>query len=227
VASQADDPSIGGVATASSHFDAAHSAPRENAIVTSLQNGFVRVFPTDVMTLKSTPAKAATPTMDIAYEVGWSGTTYHGDKSARDFVGIKIDFNLEMHLPDAPQAKRCPPTPPRPWEHPAAEAPGALCPLAFELEVKPPQHFTVSYDELAPEFRTDAVLGGPSDDQVYEVMAAKAFDQLSTKVMAEFFQKKAGLGKVTGPNGAGSAGSDDDTSDTDAPDAPVPTGTSL
>jgi hypothetical protein len=229
LASQEDEPSVGGVATASGHFDAKHSAPRESAIVTSLQNGFVDVFPSDVLRLEQAPAKstgkAALPTMDIAYEVGWSGTTYHGDKSSRDFVGIKIDFDVKMRVPNAPAAKRCPPTKPQPWEHPAPEAPGALCPLQFSLSVKPPEHFTVSYDELLPEFRTNAILGGPSDEQVYEVMAARAFDQLATKVMAVFFAHRPEHKAKPPPSNA--APSDDDSPDTDPTDTPDPSGTSL
>ncbi len=74
--------------------------------------------------------------------------------------------------------------------------------LKLKFKVLPPQQFTVSYDTFTnPSFGAaikDASQG-PSDSLVYEVMALRAFDELSSKVQDEFFvaEKPAETAKET------------------------------
>jgi hypothetical protein len=102
-----------------------------------------------------------------------------------------------------------------------------LCPLKFALEVVPPEHFSVSYDMENPAFRSHDVLGGPSDDQVYDVMAARAFDQLATKLAGVFFKPGTPRATIPSDEGTEDTDSDDDDSDTDDDEAPAKHGTDL
>jgi hypothetical protein len=174
------------------HFDLAHSTPREANIVKGLQAGFSAIFPADIMTidqgrritveptpaaaaLPKTPAKGAkakkapepppkpvwtlgdltAPTLELQYRVGWTGDVYSEEKSERRFVGIVIDFDVSMRIPDEPET------------------------FDFSLQVEPPDHFTVRYS---------SGIGGPTEGQVYDEMAQRAFDQLTDKLRAVFFR---------------------------------------
>jgi hypothetical protein len=178
----------GTVAAASSHFSEARSVTREAAIVTVLQQAFGKIFPSDVLNLAqgerrsdATPkgATVSEPTIDIDYEVGWSGSTYSSETSGREFVGIKIDFQAAMRLPGEPEKEA----------------------LRFKLAVEPPEHFTVNYSSpfIDKSFLEKA---GPTDTTVYEVMASRAFDQLSQKLRGVFFKEGStafgGTGSATG-----------------------------
>jgi hypothetical protein len=177
-------PGIGGagtVAAASSHFSEERSVKREAAIVTALQQAFGKIFPSDVLNLEqgerrseATPkgAMVGEPTIDIDYEVGWSGSTYSSEKSGREFVGIRVDFQAAMRLPGEPEKEA----------------------LRFKLAVEPPEHFTVNYSSPFID-RTLLESAGPSDTTVYEVMASRAFEQLSAKLRGVFFKEEgAGYG---------------------------------
>ena len=61
--------------------------------------------------------------------------------------------------------------------------PGETEKLEFDLGVQPPDHFTVDYQN--PLY---GIGGGPSEGRVYDVMAARAFDQLSDKMRRVFFK---------------------------------------
>ncbi|HEX7600000.1 MAG TPA: hypothetical protein VF316_00265, partial [Polyangiaceae bacterium] len=67
--------------------------------------------------------------------------------------------------------------------------------MRFKLSVLPPDRFTVDYstfsDPLYGSALTGAAGGGPSDTAVYDVMALRAFDQLSTKMEQVFFPGSA------------------------------------
>lgn len=187
----------GSVAAASSHFSEERSGTREGAIVKVLQQSFATIFPADVLPLKEGERRSeasnkntpvTTPTIEIDYEVGWSGATYTSEKSGREFVGIKIDFQTAMRLPGEPDKET----------------------LRFKLKVEPPEHFTVNYQALG-NFLDTSYLNktGPSDSTVYEVMAARAFDQLSTQLKSVFFKEdsdafgNAASGKIpAAPKGA-------------------------
>lgn len=162
-------------ADASSHFGAKSAAARENAVITALQKGFGAVFPTDVLPLTlgeelnpDDPSLPATskPSVFVDYTVGWSGSTYSDPKEGRHFVGVVFDFDVLMNVPGHAQV------------------------LELKFKVLPPQTFTVRYDTFTnPAFGAaiDAARQGPSDSLVYEVMALRAFDELSSRVHDEFF----------------------------------------
>lgn len=191
-----------GVAAASSHFSEERSSTREAAIVKVLQESFATIFPADILPLregerrseasdKNTPV--TTPTIEIDYEVGWSGATYTSEKSGREFVGIKIDFQTAMRLPSEPDKET----------------------LRFKLRVEPPEHFTVNYQALSNFLDTKYLNNtGPSDSTVYEVMAARAFDQLSSQLKGVFFKEdssafgNSAAGKIPAVPKRGAAGDD-------------------
>jgi hypothetical protein len=164
-----------GLALASAHFEPADAASREGAVIAAMQKGFGTVFPTDVLPLEKgtdlDPNDTSLPgtskaSVFVDYTVGWSGATYTNSRENRQFVGIVFDFDVVMTIPNN----------------------GKLLKLKFK--VLPPKEFTVSYDTFSnPAFGAaikDASQG-PSDSLVYEVMALRAFDELSSKVQDQFF----------------------------------------
>jgi len=165
------------VAAVSPHFTASAGQAREGAIVDSLQGAFGGVFPQDILKLEKgerrgddTPRGAAAirvPTLDIDYKVGWSGATYGSADSNRKFVGIEFDFDVLMRIPGE-----------------AADAG-----LEFALKVAPPEHFTVRYSSTTSKYlaKNPLLKDKPSDSLVYDVMAAKAFEQLSDGLRGVFF----------------------------------------
>jgi hypothetical protein len=181
----------GEAALASSHFEPSDAAKREGAVIDAMQKGFGGVFPTDVLPLtkgedlvandKSIPGTSKASVF-VDYTVGWSGATYTNSRENRQFVGIVFEFDVLMTIPNN----------------------GKLLKLKFK--VMPPNEFTVSYDTFTnPAFGAaikDATQG-PSDSLVYEVMALRAFDELSTKIQDEFFvaERPAEGGKPQAPKG--------------------------
>lgn len=169
-------------ADASSHFEPKDAATREAAVISALQKGFGTVFPTDVLPLTqgeelnpddlSIPGTNK-PSVFVDYTVGWSGSTYSDPKEGRHFVGIVFEFDVIMTIPND----------------------GKL--LRLKFKVLPPESFTVNYDTFnnaAFGAAINAANQGPSDSLVYEVMALRAFDELSSRVHDEFFvaeEKKA------------------------------------
>jgi hypothetical protein len=162
-------------ASASSHFEPEDATTREGAVIAAMQKGFGGVFPTDVLPLTkgddldpndmSIPATTK-PSIFVDYTVGWSGATYSDPKEGKKFVGIVFDFDVLMTIPNS----------------------GKLLKLKFK--VQPPDTFTVSYDTFSNPSFGDAINNakqGPSDSLVYEVMALRAFDELSQKIQNEFF----------------------------------------
>jgi hypothetical protein len=181
----------GEAAMASIHFEPADAAKREGAVIDAMQKGFGGVFPTDVLPLtkgddldpndKSIPGTSKASVF-VDYTVGWSGATYTNSRENRQFVGIVFEFDVLMTIPNN----------------------GKLLKLKFK--VMPPNEFTVSYDTFTnPAFGAaikDATQG-PSDSLVYEVMALRAFDELSTKVQDEFFvAERPAEGAKAQPKGA-------------------------
>ena len=162
-------------ASATSHFEPKDATNREGAVIAAMQKGFARVFPTDVLALTqgedlnpddTTVPDTTKPAIFVDYTVGWSGSTYTDPKEGRQFVGIVFDFDVSMTVP------------------------GSAAVLEFKLKVVPPKTFTVSYNSFSnPSFGAaikDAS-GGPSDSLVYEVMALRAFDQVSQKMQDQLF----------------------------------------
>ncbi len=201
----------GDVAAASSNFDAESMRSREETMVKALQGAFASVFPADVLSLKlgdplpekdRTIPESTKPVIYVDYEVGWSGDTYVNKTETRRFVGIKIAFDTVMKTPNFDKS------------------------MAFKLTVLPPDRFTVSYDTFSDPLYGSALRdsSGPADTQVYDIMALRAFDQLSTKLSEVFFQVappkggaaaapggKPGTGTGTGTGtGSGSKYDDDD-----------------
>ncbi|WP_146653632.1 hypothetical protein [Labilithrix luteola] len=176
-------PARGGGAEVSKHFDEAQSTPRERAAVRALASGFGRVFGADMIPVvfgapfeAKELASPAVPTMFVAYDIGWSGATYVGRDSGRRFVGVVVKFDVTLKVPGDPRA------------------------VHFTLRVEPPEAFSVDYASWDPSLRAAASASSerPEDARVYDVMALRAFDQLSAKLESML---------VLAPNGEGSPGS--------------------
>ena len=205
----ASEDDTAGLAMVSDHFEVDDNQKREETMVAALGRAFATVFPADVLPLKlgdplpekdKMPATVSLPTIIVDYEVGWSGDTYVNKSESRRFVGIKISFDTLMQLPSYDKT------------------------MKFKLSVLPPDRFTVDYSTFSDPLYGSALAGtagggGPSDTAVYDVMALRAFDQLSTKMEQVFFREapkaaplpKGGLGKGTGKSGTlGGADQDDD-----------------
>lgn len=201
-----DGPARGGNAQVSSHFTATQAVTRETAVVRALEKGFRQVFPADILPLKrgddTKVADGSAPAITVDYEVGWSGTTYVGRDSGRRFVGIMVRFDVGVKVPNETRS------------------------LAFAMRVEPPESFTVDYTKWDSSFRSamgksygTSPTGGPTDSQVYDVMALRAFDQLSTKMKNAFFDAETastkGYGAAVPKKPALKRAADDDDDDTD------------
>lgn len=165
----------------SPHFTPAVCEPRERYITEVLQRGFAAVFPNDVMRLEhfgrttlQAPPDTAHGTIDVAYTVRPSGTTYVDDVTGRQFVGIYNDFVVRMSIPGTTQTHN------------------------FLLGVEPPQTFSVSYDN------SFGGAMGPSDGAVYSTMAQRAFEQLGQALPQHFFRPESpAYQQATGRGAAG------------------------
>jgi len=158
----------GGVVPISGHFDDASSAPRESAIVQSLQEAFSTIFPADILKLEQGPrldrdaGALQQPVIDIHYDVQPSGDTYTSEQTGKNFVGIKVKFAVSMRLPKDTDD------------------------LSFVLEVEPPERFTVGPSPL-DRYGIDSY-SGPDAGRVYHAMATNAFAQLDSKLRKVFFK---------------------------------------
>ena len=161
---------------------------------------------------------ANSPAMLLKYKIDWSGTTYSSQQTHRMFVGILSDFDVSMAIPNVPLGRTCPARAGSP------NAAGTVCPLAFKLTVRPPKEFDVQSSSF---INKDAV--SAPDDLVYEVMAARAYDELSEKLQGAFFGgnvlvKSVGGGQkatTTRPSPTGTS------STATAPTGTAPTGANL
>jgi hypothetical protein len=151
-------------------FTPERSESREETVTRVLQRGFAAVFPNDVMTLEHAgrrPESAPEGTLvdptraeiEVRYLVRPSGSVYESSTSERVFVGIFVDFFVQMRVPNSTQA------------------------FSFVLEVEPPEHFTVT--TYGGAYGQDSEL---SDGAVYDEMARRAFDQLSSRMGLVFFR---------------------------------------
>jgi len=160
----------GGIAPVAPHFTPERSERRENGITTTLQRGFAPIFPEDVMQLSHAgrigPAQQAEaiaePTFDVSYTIRPSGAVYTSDSSSRGFVGVHVDFHIQMRIPDSGET----------W--------------GIDTSVEPPEHFTVtSYDRLGFDPNGDSAY---QDGLVYSVMGNRAFDGLGNQLSLAFFR---------------------------------------
>lgn len=157
------------VAAVAPHFNAAANDLRQTTIVSNLQSGFEQVFPNEMVVLSTTAAAENVPSIDVAYTVGPSAMVYELDNSSRVYSGIMVTFDVSMSVPEFSET------------------------LAFTLEVEPPQTFQVQdygygYGGGYDPYATDPYGGGSiSDTTVYNTMASRAFDQLSTRINQSFF----------------------------------------
>lgn len=158
----------GGIVPISGHFDENSSAPRESAIVHSMQDAFSTIFPADILKLEqgkrldADAGELAQPVIDIHYDVRPSGDTYTSEQTGKNFVGIKVTFAVSMRLPKTEQG------------------------LTFVLEVEPPDRFTVGPSSLDRYGVGDYT--GPDAGRVYHAMATNAFAQLDNKLRKVFFK---------------------------------------
>ena len=156
--------------------------PRENQITEVLQQGFATVFPNDIVSMahagRILPGVVSpVPTVDIAYEIRPSGTTFTDEQNGSEFVGIHVTFDVSMHIPDDPTTH------------------------AFSVGVEPPNHFTVSYQDYG------GGAGGPSDGAVYSTMSRLAFERLGSSVTMAFFRPGTeAFNLAAGQGGDGPAG---------------------
>lgn len=154
---------------ASEHFHNNSAAPREARIVAGLQAAFRTIFANDVLNLQA-HADPRLPMLDIAYQIAPSGMIYVSEENnEKAFVGLVARFRAALKVEE----------PADPWR--------------FEMEVVPPDHFTVNYD-LPP----GAVASGPPESRVYAVMAERAFDELAVKIRAAFFRPDSAAFKRKG-----------------------------
>ncbi|HJL16700.1 MAG TPA: hypothetical protein RMH99_13640 [Sandaracinaceae bacterium LLY-WYZ-13_1] len=160
----------GGIAPVAPHFTPARSESRERHITEVLQRGFSPIFPSDVMQLthagRIAPAQQGEaitqPTFDVSYSIRPSGSVYTSDTSNRGFVGIHVDFHIQMRIPDSAET------------------------FGFDVNVEPPEHFTVtSYDTLGFDPNGDSAY---QDGLVYSVMGNRAFDNLGNQLALTFFR---------------------------------------
>jgi hypothetical protein len=152
------------VAPIAPSFTTERCQAREQRIIEQLGKGFKGVSG-EILTLsrgkrvsKNENGKLARPTLAIHYIVKPSDMMYKDDNATRAFVGITIDFTLDLSVPDA----------------------GAPMHLAFSVE--PPQRFTVqtrSNSKSRPRLE---------DSSVYETMATEAFLRLDERLAATFFK---------------------------------------
>ena len=148
------------MAPAARHFGSDSAAPREQRIVSELARGFKAIFPSDVLEVKSQYAESGRqPSIQIAYQIASSGTVYSNRESERLFVGVVVRFDVGLALP------------------------GESAGWRFKLEVRPPESFTVT-----TQTPRGALKGVAPDEQVYVVMAERAFDQLGFKIRSAFFR---------------------------------------
>jgi len=156
-------PKAGDFAPSAKHFMSDSAAPREGRIVGEMNSGFKAIFPSDILTVAAAAAPdARLPVLDIVYTITPSGAIYKLDDSSRLFVGVVAHFDVRMSLPAATGDWR------------------------FQVEVQPPEHFTVNF-QLPP----GALKGVAPDERVYVVMAERAFDQLGLKLRTAFFKPES------------------------------------
>ena len=149
----------GDVAPAARHFAIDSAGPREARIVNEMTRGFKVIFPSDVLNVAPVSAvNPQLPVMDVAYGITPSGMVYKSDQSERLFVGVNVHFDVRMSLPGGASDRR------------------------FNLDVRPPERFTVNFT-LPP----GALKGVAPDERVYVVMAERAFDELGLKLRSAFF----------------------------------------
>lgn len=157
----------GGIAPVSPHFTAERSSGRESHITQVLQRGFAPIFPADVMSLEHSGRIApeqqnvplTQPVFDVSYVIRPSGSVYTSDTSERAFVGIHVDFQIIMRIPDSEET------------------------YSINVPVEPPEHFTVSSYSFDPT--GDSAY---RDGLVYSVMADRAFDNLGNQLALRFFR---------------------------------------
>ena len=153
-------PKASEFAPSAKHFMSDSAAPREGRIVGEMNSGFRAIFPSDILTVAATAAPdARLPVLDIVYTITPSGSIYKLEESNRLFVGVIAHFDVRMSLPAATNDWR------------------------FQVEVQPPEHFTVNF-----QLPAGALKGVAPDERVYVVMAERAFDQLGLKLRTAFFK---------------------------------------
>ena len=155
------------------HFSLENSTARETVIRNMMSQGFGAVLPNDVLDLqigdrlaKEAQAPAEGPSIEVRYFVTPSGAIYSSSNplntDKRGFVGIRVDFKVAMRIPEREGV------------------------IEFDLNVEPPDQFTVTYTSAA---FMGGVGGGASTSQVYSVMAAKAFEKLADTLKTRIFDK--------------------------------------
>jgi hypothetical protein len=149
------------VAPVAPHFSLAAAGRREGMIAAVLKRGFAGIFPADTLHIEARPRASGTvPSIEIRYGVNPTSMIYSSQRSQRAFIGIRIDFQMTLRIPGHAET------------------------FPIVLSVAPPERFSVQFTSR----RAQPLPGeGPSDSQVYSVMAERAFDEFAGKLNAVFF----------------------------------------
>ncbi len=176
-----------GNAEVSLHFASAEGrAAREAVFVQGLERGFKRVFPADVVPLRTAapledlPGKPALPLPDVTlptiavdYEVGWSGVTYLARDRGRRFLGLFVTFDVAVQVPKEPRV------------------------LAFSLKVEPPESFPVEAEDRPANGPASGAPPEPNDDShVYDTMILRAFEHMSAGLVNVFFEPRTATSRA-------------------------------
>jgi hypothetical protein len=144
---------------AAEYFSNDSASAREQRIAGGLRAAFGTIFAHDVLQFSAAGSDAArAPLLLIRYQIDPSGVVYREENGHRGFVGLVARFQAGLAAPDLDT----------PWR--------------FALDVTPPPQFSVEYKTGGGRAT------GPSDGQVYAIMAERAFDSLSSKIMGALFR---------------------------------------
>lgn len=144
-------------------FSSSMNEARQERILERISSSFGKVIPGDILQFTSGEANPKDPLFNITYVITASGTVYYPEKqerlpeASRDwYTGISFLWNFDISVPDANASK-----------------------FQFSLASHPAEEFNVSYEEAVG---SDT---GFSPIQAYGAMADSAFDDFSSKLLAE------------------------------------------
>jgi hypothetical protein len=154
------------IAPLSPDFTPEASRPHESSVTSALQRGFAAILPDDVMRLEhrdriampDQPLDPGHAGIDVSYSVRPSGPIYMSSAKQRTFVGLHLDFNVSMHIPDSPTS------------------------YSFNLSVEPPEDSTVSQWIAADTSHGD--IYGAISQRAFERLSARmaeVFFRVGTK----------------------------------------------
>ena len=136
-------------------------AQREDELVRRLQEGFGKVFQSDLLVLEKGEANQE-PCLRIDYRIDPTDTRFSRSSTGVQYVGIRFSFDVRIGLPGQPEA------------------------LRFPLVVEPADTFKVAYTRKAPAGTLSPFQEVPTGGEVYDAMASRALEQVAEKVRQVF-----------------------------------------